>query len=42
MNTMEHEVDVRYTEAELRVIFAKAHAEDVEQGGRYDAYGRRV
>ena len=37
MNTTEHEVDLRYTEAELHAIFALARAEDVEKGGRYDA-----
>ena len=37
MKTTEHEVDLRYTEAELHAIFARANAEDVESGGRYDA-----
>jgi hypothetical protein len=36
MQTTEHEVDLRYTEAELRALFQRARAEDVERGGRYD------
>jgi hypothetical protein len=32
-----HEVDLRYTRQELEALFAVARAEDVEEGGRYDA-----
>ena len=37
MRTERHEVDLRYSAAELRAIFARANAEDIEAGGRYDA-----
>ena len=37
MRTECYEVDLRYSEAELRAIFVRAHVEDVETGGRYDA-----
>lgn len=37
MRTECFEVDLPYSEAELRAIFVQAHAEDVEKGGRYDA-----
>lgn len=37
MNTTTHAVTLRYTETEIHTIFATANAEDVEQGGRYDA-----
>jgi hypothetical protein len=37
MNTSEHTVDLRYTRDELYALFAVANAEDVEQGGRYEA-----
>ena len=37
MQTTSHEVDLRYSVAELHAIFARAHADDVEAGGRYDA-----
>ena len=37
MKTTSHDVDLRYTHAELLALFQLANAEDVEQGGRYDA-----
>jgi hypothetical protein len=32
-----HDVDLRYTRTELEALFDAARAEDVENGGRYDA-----
>lgn len=37
MQTTQHQVDLRYSEAELHAIFRQANADDVEAGGRYDA-----
>jgi hypothetical protein len=37
MRTTQHTVAFSYTRPELDGIFRLAHAEDVEQGGRYDA-----
>ena len=37
MRTECYEVDLPYSESELRAIFTEANAGDVEAGGRYDA-----
>ena len=37
MNTTKHAVDLRYTVPQLLELFAVAHREDVDKGGRYDA-----
>jgi hypothetical protein len=37
MLTTRHAVDFAYSRQELDVLFAYAHAHDVEKGGRYDA-----
>lgn len=38
VKTTLHETDLRYTQAELRALFAWAAAADVERGGRYIAH----
>jgi hypothetical protein len=37
MLTTRHPVDFPYTRPEQEALFAQARAEDVDQGGRYDA-----
>jgi hypothetical protein len=37
MKSTMHPVDFRYSREELEVLFAYAHAHDVDKGGRYDA-----
>ena len=42
MKTTSHTVNLHYTREELHALFDVANAEDVEEGGRYDARGGAI
>ncbi len=42
MQTTRHQVELDYTQDELRAFFEVANTEDVEQRGRYDARGGSI